>query len=493
MHPNSHAADSRRWKALVFISIAQLMVMLDSAVMNIALPSAQQALHFSDGSRQWVVTVYGLAFGGLLLVGGRIGDMVGRKRVFLLALVGFAFASALGGVAVNATMLLTARALQGVFAALLAPAALSLISLAFTEPKERAKAFGVFSAVSVGGGAVGLLTGGLLTQYLSWRWSMFVLVPVAVIGILGAIPNVHDTAERHRSRLDIPGVLLASLGLVAVVYGFGNAESQGWTASLTIGSFVTGVVLLAAFVLVQARVKAPLLPLRVLTERNRAAAYVSVALAVVSMFGMFLLLSYYFQEVKGYSPVMAGLAFMPLAIPQAVGATQIGARLAARIAPRPIMVGGYLVTGIGVALLALLDVDSSFLQIAVAEAVVGLGIGTAFMPAMSIATHGVEAKDAGVASAMISSSQQVGGSIGTALLNTIATSSAAGYLASHTGQARLQSHALVHGYSVAYWLAVGFLAAAALVSAIAVNAGAPKHAPVPAGESVEESIPVAVH
>ncbi|WP_328651739.1 MFS transporter [Micromonospora sp. NBC_00330] len=494
--PTGRAApESQRWKALLFISIAQLMVVLDGAVMNIALPSAQQALHFTDGSRQWVVTAYGLAFGGLLLVGGRIGDMVGRKRTFLIALAGFAIASAIGGMAVNAAMLLLARALQGVFAALLAPAALSLLSLSFTRPRERAKAFGVFSAVSIAGGAVGLIVGGLLTQYLNWRFAMFVLVPIAVVGILGASRTVHDDGERHRARLDLPGVLLASSGLVGLVYGFGVAESRGWSAGVTIGSFTAGVLLLATFVVVQARVTSPLLPLRVLTERNRAAAYLSVGLAIVSMFGMFLLLSYYFQQVKGWSPVMAGLAFMPMAVPQAIGATQIGARLAHRIAPRPIMVGGYLVTAVGLVLLALLDADSGFLEIALAEAVVGLGIGTAFMPAMSISTHGVEPKDAGVASAMISSSQQVGGSIGTALLNTIATSSAATYLVSHGGpaaRAQERNEALMHGYSVAYWVAVGFVVAAAVVSVAMVNASAPKHVPAPT-DALGDVTPVPVH
>ncbi|WP_127508812.1 MFS transporter [Actinoplanes solisilvae] len=482
--------DPRRWKALLFISIAQLMVVLDGAVMNIALPSAQQALHFTDGSRQWVVTAYGLAFGGLLLVGGRIGDMVGRKRVFLIALAGFAVASAIGGLAPNAATLLIARALQGVFAALLAPAALSLLSLSFTQPRERAKAFGVFAAVSIAGGAVGLIAGGLLTEYLNWRFAMFILVPIAILGILGAIPNVHDNGERHRSRIDVPGMLLASLGLVGIVYGFSAAESRGWSAPVTFGSFLLGVLLLAAFIVVQSRVKAPLLPLRVLTERNRAAAYLSVALAVVSMFGMFLLLSYYFQEVKGWSPVMAGLAFMPMAVMQALGATQVGARLAHRIAPRPIMVGGYLVSAAGLVLLALLDANSGFLEIAIAEAVVGLGIGAAFMPAMSISTHGVEPKDAGVASALISSSQQVGGSIGVALLNTIATSSTASYLATHGGPA---APALVHGYSAAYWLAAAFVVAAALVSAFLVNARAPKHASEPASADASDVIPVPTH
>ncbi|WP_433308404.1 DHA2 family efflux MFS transporter permease subunit [Micromonospora sp. CA-269861] len=496
--PTRHKApDSHRWKALFFVSIAQLMVVLDGAVMNIALPSAQQALHFTDGSRQWVVTAYGLAFGGLLLVGGRVGDMVGRKRVFLFALAGFAIASAIGGLAVNVEMLLVARALQGAFAALLAPAALSLISLLFTQPRERAKAFGVFAAVSIAGGAVGLVAGGLLTQYLNWRFAMFILVPIAVVGIVGAISTVHDDGERHRSRLDIPGVLLASLGLVGLVYGFSAAESHGWSAAPTIGSFVAGVLLLATFIVVQSRVKAPLLPLRVLNERNRAAAYLSVGLAIVSMFGMFLLLSYYFQQVKGWSPVMAGLAFMPMAVLQALGATQVGARLAHLIAPRPIMVGGYLVSAAGLVLLALLDADSGFLEIAIAEAVVGIGVGAAFMPAMSISTHGVAPTDVGVASAMISSSQQVGGSIGVALLNTVATSSTASYLLAHGGTAapvHVQNQALMHGYSAAYWLATIFVVAAALVSAILVNAGAPESVPTSVSDdTVPADVPVPAH
>jgi predicted MFS family arabinose efflux permease len=280
-----------------------------------------------------------------------------------------------------------------------------------------------------------------------------------------------------------------------VVYGFSTAESHGWTAGLTLGSFLVGALLLVAFVVVQSRVRSPLLPLRVLTDRNRAAAYLSVALAIVSMFGMFLLLSYYFQQVKGWSPVSAGLAFMPMAVLQVVGATQIGARLAHRIAPRPIMVGGYLVTAVGLVLLALLDAGSGFLEIAVAEAVVGLGIGTAFMPAMSMATHGVEPRDAGVASALISSAQQVGGSIGTALLNTVATGSAAAYLVSHGGPAssQVRHEALAHGFSVAYWLAVVFVVAAAVVSATMVNAGAPRPVPASAVDQVPDAVPVVAH
>lgn len=486
MSHDVHHPDPRRWLALLFIAIAQLMVFLDGAIMNIALPSAQHDLHFTDGGRQWVITAYGLAFGGLLILGGRLGDLWGRKRVFVIGLVGFAVASGIGGAAQNLPTLLTARALQGVFGALLAPAALALISLAFTDAKERAKAFGIYGAIATAGGALGLLLGGVFTEYTDWRWGFYINLPIAAIGIIGVLTVVRDRgAQTSRGRLDVPGAILASGGAVALVFGFAKAESDGWDAGVTIGMFVLSVLLLAAFVLLEAKVKSPLLPLRVLTERNRAGSYLSLALSVVSMFGMFLFLSYYFQLVKGYSPVQSGAAFIPMAAAQAIGSTQIGARLSQRIRPGLLMGFGYAVSGAGVLMLALLDVDSSFGFIAVAEIVVGVGIGTAFMPAFSLGAHGVESRDVGVASAMTNTSQQMGGSIGTALLNTIAASATTGYVASHHGSASLTNLSLVHGYSVAYWWGTGFLAAAALVAFFAINAGKPKQQSKVAAKSAE--------
>ncbi|MFJ8803061.1 MFS transporter [Streptomyces sp. NPDC102487] len=469
-------AHPRRWAALLFISIAQLMVILDSAIMNIALPSAQNALHFSDGGRQWVITAYGLAFGGLLILGGRLSDLLGRKRTFTIGLIGFAVASALGGAATNLGMLLIARAGQGIFGALLAPSALSLISLTFTNSKERAKAFGIFGAIATAGGALGLLLGGVLTQYLNWRWSMFVNIPIAAVGIVGALTVVQDIpTEGKRTRLDLPGAVLATLGLVALVYGFSEAESRGWNSGVTLTMLAASVVLLLAFVLLESKLKSPLLPLHILTERNRAGAYLSVAFAVISMFGMFLFLSYYMQLVKGYSPVQTGLAFIPMAAAQAFGSMVLGTRLSARMRPGLLMGAGYLVTAVGVLLMALLQTDSSYTLLAVAEIITGLGIGAAFMPAMSLGTHGVEPENAGVASAMVGASQQVGGSVGTALLNTIAASSTATYLLSHAHTRAATNDALVHGFSTAYWWAVGALVLAALVSLIAVNAPRPQH------------------
>lgn len=326
------AADPSRWKALVFIALAQLMVVLDATIVNIALPSAQTDLGISDGNRQWVITAYALAFGGLLLFGGRIADKWGRKNAFIVGLIGFALASALGGAAQGEAMMLGARALQGAFGALLAPAALSLLAVMFTDAKERAKAFGIYGAIAGGGGAVGLILGGVLTEYLNWRWTFFVNIPFAIVAAVGAWMIIREPAGgRNRAPLDIPGVLLSTTGLVALVYGFTRAESAGWSDGLTVGMFIASVVLLGAFVLVESRTKNPLLPLRVLLERNRGGVYLSLGLAVIAMFGLFLFLTYYLQVVKGFSPVTTGFAFLPMIVGMIAGSTQIGARLMTRV------------------------------------------------------------------------------------------------------------------------------------------------------------------
>ncbi len=471
--------DPKRWKALVFIALAQLMVVLDATIVNIALPSAQVDLGISDGNRQWVITAYALAFGGLLLFGGRIADLWGRKNAFLVGLVGFAAASVLGGAANGEAMMLGARALQGVFGALLAPAALSLLAVMFTDGKERAKAFGIYGAIAGGGGAVGFILGGLLTEYMNWRWTFFVNVPFAIVAAAGAWFVIREPAEgRNRSSLDIPGVLLSTTGLVALVYGFTRAESAGWSDGLTIGMFIASAVLLAAFLIVEAKVKAPLLPLRVLTERNRGGVYLSLGLAVIAMFGTFLFLTYYLQVVQGYSPVKTGFAFLPMIAGMIVGSTQIGARLMTRVAPRLLMGPGFLVASVGMLILTQMEIGSSYTALVLpALLLLGLGMGTAFMPAMSLATHGVEARDAGVASAMVNTSQQVGGAIGTALLNTIAASATTAYIADHaagaTNQQLLQSQAMVQGYSSATWWAVGILVVAAGIALTFINTGAP--------------------
>ncbi|MFJ7156034.1 MFS transporter [Streptomyces sp. NPDC101118] len=500
-------ADPSRWKALVFIALAQLMVVLDATIVNIALPSAQQDLGISDANRQWVITAYALAFGGLLLFGGRISDLWGRKRTFVTGLIGFAAASALGGAATGEAMMLGARALQGAFGALLAPAALSLLAVMFTDGKERAKAFGIYGAIAGGGGAVGLILGGFLTEYLNWRWTFFVNIPFAIVAAVGAYFVIHEPkGGRNRASLDIPGVVLSTLGLVSLVYGFTRAESAGWTDGLTLGLFVASAVLLAAFVFTEAKVRSPLLPLRVLTERNRGGVYLSLGLAVIAMFGLFLFLTYYLQVVKGYSPVKTGFAFLPMIAGMITGSTQIGARLMTRVAPRLLMGPGFLTAAVGMLLLTQLEVGSSYPALILpAQLLLGLGMGMAFMPAMSLATHGVAPVDAGVASAMVNTSQQVGGAIGTALLNTIAASATTEYLVSHAAEAAggkqaalaLQAEAMVHGYSSAIWWAVGILVASAAIAFTMINTGRPGAAGTVAGsgaaEGSEPQVPVIAH
>ncbi|WP_435969590.1 MFS transporter [Streptomyces sp. Qhu_M48] len=498
-------ADPGRWKALVFIALAQLMVVLDATIVNIALPSAQQDLGISDGNRQWVITAYALAFGGLLLFGGRIADLWGRKRTFVVGLIGFALASALGGAANGEAMMLGARALQGAFGALLAPAALSLLAVTFTDGKERAKAFGIYGAIAGGGGAVGLILGGVLTEYLNWRWTFFVNIPFAVVAAVGAYLVIREPAGgRNRSTLDIPGVILSTLGLVALVYGFTRAESEGWSDAGTIGLFVGSAVLLLAFVLTEAKVKSPLLPLRVLTDRNRGGVYLSLGLAVISMFGLFLFLTYYLQVVKGYSPVMTGFAFLPMIAGMIIGSTQIGTRLMTRVPPRLLMAPGFLTAGLGMLLLTQLEIGTSYAGLILpAQLLLGLGMGTAFMPAMSLATLGVDPRDAGVASAMVNTSQQVGGAIGTALLNTIAASATTAYLTDNAAgattpatQKLLQLQGMVEGYTAAIWWAVGILVASAAIAFVLINTGKPDTGAVVgsgAGADDEMKVPVIAH
>ncbi|MFD8862282.1 MFS transporter [Streptomyces vinaceus] len=506
--PAPLAADPSRWKALVFIALAQLMVVLDATIVNIALPSAQTDLGISDGNRQWVITAYALAFGGLLLFGGRIADKWGRKNAFIVGLIGFALASALGGAANGEAMMLGARALQGAFGALLAPAALSLLAVMFTDAKERAKAFGIYGAIAGGGGAVGLILGGFLTEYLNWRWTFFVNIPFAIIAAVGAWMIIREPAGgRNRAPLDIPGVILSTTGLVALVYGFTRAESAGWSDAVTVAMFVSSAVLLAAFVFVESRVKSPLLPLRVLLERNRGGVYLSLGLAVIAMFGLFLFLTYYLQVVKGFSPVKTGFAFLPMIAGMITGSTQIGARLMTRVAPRLLMGPGFLLAATGMLLLTQLEVGSSYPALILpAQLLLGLGMGTAFMPAMSLATHGVNPADAGVASAMVNTSQQVGGAIGTALLNTIAASATTAYLTDHAAAVAaggpaaklVQAQAMVEGYSSAIWWAVGILVASATIALTLITTGRPgAGGPVASGDGAgadaEVKIPVIAH
>lgn len=466
------------------IALAQLMVVLDMTVVNIALPHTQADLDISIANRQWVITAYTLAFGGLLLLGGRVSDLIGRKRAFLIGLIGFGIASVAGGAAVTAGMLFAARAVQGVFAAVLAPAALSLLMTTFSDPKERSKAFGVFGALAGGGSAIGLIAGGLLTEYLSWRWTMFVNVPIAVLAGIGAVFLLHTPPSRPvRHRLDIPGAVLGSGGLLALVYGFTEAAPRGWDDPLVFSLLIGAGVLLIGFVLVERRSTQPLLPLHVLVDRNRAGSFLSVALAIIGMFGLFLFLTYFLQVNLGYSPVKTGLAFLPMTAAIIIGATQISARLLPHVAPRLLMVPGALLAAGGMALLTRLHIDSGYASTVLpAELMLGLGFGLVMMPAISTATSGVAAHDAGITSAMVNTAQQVGGSVGTALLNTIAASAAATFIVAHGHSPLAIAMGTVHGYTVAIWWAVGVLVLAAIVAGVLITTS-PRTAAKPAAHT----------
>jgi EmrB/QacA subfamily drug resistance transporter len=462
--------DPRRWLALAVIAVAQLMVVLDASIVTIALPSAQHSLHISTGSRQWVITAYTLTFGGFLLLGGRIADYVGRKRMFIIGLLGFATASALGGLAQNGAMLFASRALQGGMAALLAPAALSLITVTFTEVHERAKAFGVYGAIAGSGAAIGLIMGGILTQYASWRWCLLVNVPIAVITALAATRLVRESRAHGNTSYDIPGTLTVTAGLASLVYGFTKAESDGWGSTVTIAFLAVAVVLLVSFVLIEVRSKNPLLPMRVILNRNRGGSYLGAFLVGAGMFGMFLFLTYYFQGTLGYSALKSGFAFLPFSAGIIIAAT-VASKLVPKFGPRPIMIIGFLVGGAGMVWLTQIGVDTTYLgSVLPAEVLMSLGLGFAFVPMSSTALFGVGNHDAGVASALINANQQIGGSLGTALLNTIAASATTAYLVGRVPSKATVAAAQVHGYTVGFWVASGFLFAAALSAIFLVKA-----------------------
>ncbi len=491
--PGGDAASSRRWWILGVVGLAQLMVVLDATIVNIALPSAQRDLAFSNADRQWVVTAYSLAFGGLLLLGGRLSDLIGRRRMLIIGLVGFAASSALGGASTGFTMLVIGRGLQGAFGAMLAPAALSTLTTTFSDPAERGKAFGVYGAIAGAGGAVGLLVGGLLTQYLSWRWCLYVNVVLAVVAVAGAVRLLERHPRDPNVRIDWPGTALVVAGLVCIVYGLSEAETHGWGSAQTDALLPLGVVLLGLFVLAERRSPHPLLPLRIVLNRFRGGAYLAIGLSSVGMFGIFLFLTYYLQLILRYSPVTTGLAFLPMIAAVMASSTTCSGVLMPRIGPRPLVPTGMVVAAGGLAWLASdLGLNSSYpSQILPALLLTGLGLGTVFGCAMNTATYGADRADAGVASAMVNTNQQIGGSIGTALLNTIAASALASYVLAHVGSPRLVAQASVHSYVVAFWVSAAILVGSAVVCGLVLESGrltetapapeAAPPAPTPAG------------
>jgi EmrB/QacA subfamily drug resistance transporter len=463
--PVRHSRRDHPWWVLAVLAVAQLMVVLDATVVNIALPQAQSALSFDDGGRQWIVTSYALAFGSLLLFGGRLSDLIGRRTSLLIGVFGFAAASAIGGASTGFAMLVIARAAQGVFGALLAPAIIATLTTTFDDPVQRTRAFGVFGAVASSGAGVGLLLGGVLTEYLSWRWCLYVNVPVSILAAFGVFTFLSKDERDRRARLDFPGTFVVTAALVAIVYGFSRAETDGWSDTVTLVMFALGTIGLAAFVLIERRVNHPLLPLHVVLDRARGGSYVTFAFAGIGMFGVFLFLTYYLEGSLGYSPVKTGFAFLPFIAGILVASNGPATRLQLRFGKRGVMTAGMALAAVGLVLLTRIDVHSSYAtHVLPSMLMVGFGIGAVFPPGLDYATGGVSDDDAGVAGATINVTQQVGGAIGIAMLNTIALSAATHYVSSHPGATDAAARGNVHSYIVAFWWGAAIFAIGALVT-----------------------------
>ncbi len=467
MPVSSTRPEPNRWAVLALLSVAQLMVVLDATIVTIAIPSAQEALHFSTESRQWIVTAYALAFGSLLLLGGKLGDLFGRKWTLIAGLIGFSIASAIGGLAQSFGVLVAARTLQGAFGALLAPSALGLLTVTFAGSPDRPTAFGIFGAIAGGGASLGLILGGALTQILSWRWCLYVNLVIAVPTTVVALRLLVNHRAPEREPIDVPGVLTSALGLFALVYGFSNAETHSWGATATVVALIASPVFLTAFVLIERRAKHPLLPLHIVWDRARGGAYTTIALAGAGTLAVFLFLSYFLQQQLGLSPLTTGLAFLPLTGVLVVTSTTVQTRVIQHTGVKPLVLAGTALAAIGMFLFTRLTPTSSYAgDVLPGLLVLGVGMGCIFAPAISSATLGVEGSEAGVASAMVNTSQQVGGSVGTSLLSTIFASAVASYTASHLHTADLANAAAVHGYTTAFWWAVGFFAVGFLLALV---------------------------
>ena len=481
--------DPRRWFALVTIALAQLMVVLDSSIVNIALPHAQLALHISDANRQWAITAYTLTFGGFLLLGGRISDFIGRKRAFMIGLGGFAFASLLGGLAWNQQALFAARGLQGVFGALLAPAALSLLSVTFTDAKERAKAFAVYGALSGVGAAIGLIMGGLLTQYANWRWCLLVNTPMAIIAIFLTRKNVRESrVTKGDTRYDVPGAITATGGMLAIVYGVSEASTKGWASTSALTFMLSGAALIGLFFFLETRVPHPLLPLR-LFNRIRGGAYLSSILAGMGIFGMFLFMTFYFQNIHGYSAVKSGLCFLPFSLCVIVSAGS-ASKLLPKIGPRPLATVGLIMAAFGLLYLSTLTATSSYAtHVLPGLMLMSLGLGGVFVSQSTTALHATPFHDIGAASALLNTSSQIGGSFGTAIQNTVAVTATGNFLAVAMAKpmtqltSQLQAAATVHGFDMAFRMGSIFVLAAAVAFYLLCNIERHElgHAEVPSG------------
>jgi EmrB/QacA subfamily drug resistance transporter len=477
----------RRWVALGVILIAQIMILLDATVVNVALPSAQADLGFSDANRQWVVTAYLLAFGSLLPLGGRLGDAFGRKTMFLVGLVGFVIASAAGGAAPNIATLITARAVQGGFAAVLAPAALSLITVVFTDLKELNKAFGIFGAVAGSAAAIGLLLGGLLTDYANWRWCMYVNIAFAIVGIIGGLMLLHNSTEPDRPKLSVSSTIVGSAAIFGLVFGSAEAQTDGWGAALALTPLIAGGLLLIGFVVLQKFDRHPLIPLRVLADRNRGAAYLTLLLGQAGVFALFLFLTYYFQSVLHYSPIRTGVAFLPMMVAVALVATLTQSVLVLHLSMRVIVAAGLIISGAGTALLTQADASSPYASWVLPGLIlVGSGIGSAIVSAVAIGQQGVDPRDAGTAGAVNNVAQQLGAALGIAVISTFAATATNHYLTHHGSTAAVS--ATVHGFAVGYWWAAGAFWAAAVLCGALIRGGTRFHHEAGQPEPLDELV-----
>jgi EmrB/QacA subfamily drug resistance transporter len=457
---------SNRWIVLVIACLAQFMVVLDATIVNVALPSIQRGLHFAPANLQWVVNAYTLVFGGFLMLGGRAADLLGRRRLFIGGIVLFSLASLLNGLAVSSTMLIVGRGLQGLGAALVSPAALSIITTTFTDHTERTRALGVWSAIAAGGSAVGLLLGGVLTTLVSWPWIFIVNVPVGVLTVALALRFVAESrAEGTRRSFDLGGAFTVTGGLVLIVFGIVKAQAWGWGAGRTLAVLGAGVALLVAFVAIEARAKAPLMRLSILRVRSLAVGDSAMLLVASGMFGMFFFVSLYVQDVLGYSALRAGLAFLP-----ATGGIMLGAglsqQLVNRFGPRAVAVPGVLLAAIGMLLMVQLPVHGSYAgNLLPALIPLSVGMGLTFVPVTLLGNGGVTGQDAGLASGLFNTAQQVGGALGLAILSTLAAghTQAIVHGLGHAATPAKLIGATVSGYHLAFLVAAAMLIGAGVL------------------------------
>src|SRR3954463_2126190 len=462
-HPDGRV--TRKSLALVIVAISQLMVVLDATIVNVALPDIAKDLSVqSNADLQWVVTAYTLTFGGFLLLGGKLADRLGRRLIFMWGAGLFALASLLGGMAGSLGLLITARALQGIGGALMSPAALSLLTVIFAEGKERNRALGIWSAITAGGAALGLILGGFLTEYASWRWVLFVNVPVAVIAVIGALKYVPESRDERAQGFDVLGAVLVTAGLMSLVFGLVKANSYGWTSGRTVVIFIVSAALLAAFVVVQRRASAPLVPFRLFKSRTLLGADVGALFVGAGIFAMFFFLVLWMQVINHYSPVKSGLLFLPMTFVIAISAG-VSSQLLGRIGPRPLLVTGPLLASLGLLTLSLrLEPDSSYVTVVLPSLfLVALGMGMSFVALTSSAVAGVPHEDAGIASALLNAGQQVGGALGLAILTAVSTTRTSHLLSGGDKSPAGQVHALVEGWNLGFLVGAAFLLTAGLV------------------------------